>query len=112
MTTEQRFDNIDTRLERLVQAWEDQRRSMEQQRQSIEALVAGLGRVSEDMAEQRRSMEQQRQSTEALVAGLGKVSEDTTVLRLDLTELKEITQRQAETTDRLIRIVERLTEGS
>jgi methyl-accepting chemotaxis protein len=102
MTIEQRLDNIDARLERLVQV-------SEEQRQSIEALVAGLGKVSEDTTQQRLSMEQQRQSIEALVAGLGKVSEDTTVLRLDWTELKEITLRQAETTDRLIRIVERLT---
>lgn len=98
MTTERRLDNIDSRLDRIATAVED--------------LLSGIAQASEDM---RINTQRQAEAVEGLTAGIAQISEDVRINRLDLSEIKattqrqaEVAQRQAETVDRLARIVETL----
>lgn len=95
MTTEQRLDSIDTRLERLVAAGEQQQQETRQLRQSIQDLGQEL----------RQSIQNLRQVVheqgEVLSSGIGALAEQMTEFRITI-------QAQAETTDRLVGIVEQL----
>lgn len=84
MTTEKRLDSIDTRLERLVAVSEQQQQETREFRQSIQDLRQVV-----------------REQGEVLSSGIAAIAEQ-------MTEFRITTQAQAETTDRLVRIVEQL----
>lgn len=101
MTTEQRLDSIDNRLIALLAV--------------AEAQQGEIGTLTENLAAVNHQ-------TELLVSGMGQMLEGITEFRVDLAELKELTRQQgdrisriaqtfesqAETTARLVRIVEQL----
>ena len=101
MTTEQRLDSIDSRLAALLAV-------AEAQQGDIAALTENLAAANHQ--------------TELLLSGMGQMLEGITEFRTDLGELKELTRQQgdridriaqtfesqAETTARLVRIVEQL----
>jgi methyl-accepting chemotaxis protein len=101
VTTEQRLDNIDNRLAALLAV-------AEVQQGDITTLTENIAAVNHQ--------------TELLVSGMGQVLKGITEFRADMAELKELTQQQgdrieriaqtfenqAETTARLVRIVEQL----
>lgn len=101
MTTEQRLDSIDNRLAALLTV-------SETQQGDITALTENIAAVNHQI--------------ELLVSGMGQMLEGITEFRVDMAELKELTRQQgdridriaqtfesqAETTARLVRIVEQL----
>lgn len=96
MTNGHQLDSIDSRLERLTQA-------VEQQHQNIEELIAGMGLLIEastefrsDLAEIKTTTQQQAETAERQ--------------ERNIQQLAETVSRQAETAERQSRIFERLIE--
>jgi len=75
VTTEQRLDNIDSRLAALLAV-------AETQQGDITALTENIAAVNHQ--------------TELLVSGLGQLLEGITEFRADMAELKELTQQQGD----------------
>ena len=75
MTTEQRLDNIDSRLAALLAV-------AETQQGDITALTENIAAVNHQ--------------TELLVSGMGQLLEGITEFRTDMAELKQLTQQQGD----------------
>ncbi len=95
MTTEQRLDSIDARLERLVAVSEQQQQEARELRQQQQQETRELRQSIQDL---RQVVQEQG---EVLSSGIAAIAEQ-------MTEFRITTQAQAETTDRLVRIVEQL----
>jgi methyl-accepting chemotaxis protein len=94
MTTEQRLNDIDSRLDRLVQV-------TERQAENIEALVSGMAQLIETTVEFRSDLFELKELTQQQ-GELIKQQGD----RID--RIAQTFESQAETTARLVRIVEQL----
>jgi uncharacterized protein YecA (UPF0149 family) len=135
MNSEQRLDNIDIRLERLVTASEQQGRNIESIGEKVDALTGQVGLLTESMTEFRQDMKQSmaefrqdmkqsmtefRQDMKQSMAEFRQdMKQSMAEFRQDMTNLKVMVERQAETAerqehniDRLVGIVETLVQRS